>query len=327
MLGGALVLWAPIAQGQNTAAAEALFDKGVEEMQAGRYATGCPALEESYRLDPMPGALYALAECDMKWGKLATAVARYQDYLGVVWRLEGRARTRHEQRAAEVREEIARLAPQVPKLTLVLPKDAPAGTVVKRNGVELKGASLGTALPVDPGEHVVSVQAPGGKEQEIRVKVEPGDRKRVELVAEMPRQPEEPLRPAPVIQQKPSSGDAPEAPEKPDRTLAWVFGGVGAAGVAVGSVTGVLVLGRKNKVTEECDGAACTAEGKAAADSGRDLAMVSNVGFAVGVAGVVTAVALVLTEPNVRSVEQARGWKPVVVAGGQGAWLGAQASW
>jgi tetratricopeptide (TPR) repeat protein len=72
------------AAAQDVAAAEALFDRGVEEMKAGRYEKGCPALAESYRIDPRPGALFTLAECENKRGKIATAVARYEEYLRLV---------------------------------------------------------------------------------------------------------------------------------------------------------------------------------------------------------------------------------------------------
>ena len=50
-------------------------------MLAGRYDTGCPELAESYRLDPAPGTLFTLAECERKGGNIATALARYDDYL------------------------------------------------------------------------------------------------------------------------------------------------------------------------------------------------------------------------------------------------------
>src|SRR5438477_5379956 len=72
---------------QDLAAAEALFNKGLADMQAGHYDTGCPSIAESYRLDPRPGTLFTLAECEAKGGKLATAVARYEDYLQLFARL------------------------------------------------------------------------------------------------------------------------------------------------------------------------------------------------------------------------------------------------
>src|SRR5690606_15567731 len=72
---------------QDIAAAEALFDKGVADMKAGRHETGCKAIAESQRLDPRPGTLFTLATCEAAWGRIATAVSRYGDYLAVYARL------------------------------------------------------------------------------------------------------------------------------------------------------------------------------------------------------------------------------------------------
>jgi len=56
------------AMGQDSAASEALFNKGVGDMEAGNYQSACPALAESNRLDPRAGTLFALAECEAKIG-------------------------------------------------------------------------------------------------------------------------------------------------------------------------------------------------------------------------------------------------------------------
>src|ERR1700733_10594176 len=63
--------------------AQAAFERGLAQMEAGRFDLGCPAVEESYKLDPRPGTLFTLAECEAKRGHLATAVRRYDDYLSL----------------------------------------------------------------------------------------------------------------------------------------------------------------------------------------------------------------------------------------------------
>ena len=82
------------------------------------------------------------------------------------------------------------------------------------------------------------------------------------------------------------------------RTLGYVAGGLGLAGLAVGAVTGVLVLDRKSTVNDECKGHVCSKEGKEAADSGQTLAAISTIAFAVGIAGAATGVTLILTAPD-----------------------------
>ena len=56
---GMTAIAAPAAA-QDVASAEALFDRGLAGMRAGNYEVGCPALSESYRLDPRPGTLFTL---------------------------------------------------------------------------------------------------------------------------------------------------------------------------------------------------------------------------------------------------------------------------
>ncbi|MBM4364335.1 MAG: hypothetical protein FJ104_16770, partial [Deltaproteobacteria bacterium] len=47
------------------------------------------------------------------------------------------------------------------------------GVVVKRDGIVVGQAAWGAAAPVDPGEHVVEVTAPGKKPWSATVKVGP----------------------------------------------------------------------------------------------------------------------------------------------------------
>src|SRR5579862_9466128 len=61
--------------------AQEAFDRGVAQMEAGRFDLGCPAVEESYKLDPRPGTLFTLAECEASRGRIRSAVKRYDDYL------------------------------------------------------------------------------------------------------------------------------------------------------------------------------------------------------------------------------------------------------
>jgi hypothetical protein len=74
-----------------------------------------------------------------------------------------------------------------------------------------------------------------------------------------------------------------------------VAGGVGIAGVLVGTVAGILVFSKKSTVEDECVGLDCSPKGVEAASSGKTLAMVSNVGFGVGVAGLAVGAILLLT--------------------------------
>ena len=165
-----------------------LFDRKFLSRQ---FASACPALEESQRLEPRAGTLFTLAECQAQWGKVASAVAHYQEYVGLVPRLPADQQSRHRDRVKTANSQIAKLKPTVPTLTLLLPADVPAGTSVTRNGVLLQGAALGLALPSDPGEYVIVTRTPGGAERPVTISVALGEAKRValEVSAENPTTP------------------------------------------------------------------------------------------------------------------------------------------
>ncbi|WP_438007088.1 hypothetical protein WME89_52660 [Sorangium sp. So ce321] len=336
-----LLLWTLVplfvsapAAAQDIAPAEVLFDRGLADMDAGRYETGCKALAESQRLDPRPGTLFTLAFCESKWGRVATAVTRLNDFLSLVERMPPDQRGRQAERAAAAREERARLAPRVPELALVLPPNAPAGTVVTRDGQTLGEASLGVGLPVDPGEHVVSTRAPGGPVWERRVAIAEGEKQQLTLEVKAPPAVREVAPPPPA-----SEGGGEVSSGR--RAAVYVAGGVGAAGVVLGGVMGALTFGKRSVVAEHCGAGigdsreeACDVTGFDATRSARTTGLVSTIGFGVGLAGLGAAAVLYWTEPKqdgpvVGATRAAPRWVGAgVIAAGPGATVvGARGVW
>jgi hypothetical protein len=296
---GALMLAAPAAA-QDVAAAEALFNRGLADMQAGRFETGCPALSESYRLDPRPGVLFTLAECEAKRGRIATAVTRYSDYLALFSRLSPEAQAKQKGREKIAADKKAQLTPEIPELTLLLPPDAPRGTVIKRDDAVLSDAALGISLPIDPGAHVVTTQAPGGPLTELRISIGKGEKKRITLqVKDAPAAP--PSAGASVTAPSDASSSLatpPDGGSSGRRTGAFIAGGVGVAGLVLGGVMGALALGDKGKADEHCPKLVCDHEGILAVNRGRTFALVSSISVGVGVAGIGAAAVLFLTAPS-----------------------------
>ncbi len=302
------------AQPDAVAVAESLFNRGLADMLAGRYPAGCPALAESYRLDPRAGRLFTLAECEARWGRIATAVARYNDYLALYSRMSEAEKLQQHERYKVALEQRNALAPLVPQLTLSLPSGAPAGTVVQRDGITLERPSLGIALPVNPGEHVVTTRAPGGPAHEVRFTIDKSASRTIELEVKLPV--EEPPRARPMDRPpsqvvgppvKPIKGPAPSTEASGPsgrRVVTYVAGGLAVSGLVLGSVTGWMALDASSRAAEACDyesrpGAAiCSPEGKAAGERAKDLGEVSTIGFSAGAVLAGAAVLLFLTEPS-----------------------------
>ncbi len=171
-----------LAQGEDSSKrAGELFDQGLKDMLAGHYESGCPALAESYQLEPMAGALFTLAECERKWGKNATALAHYEQYLEQLETLPEDKKKKQAVRADIAKQQVAELEGKVARLRITLPASAPAGTQVELDGEALDEAVVGTAQPVEPGAHKVTLRAPGQEPSEQDVELRAGEYRRLEL--------------------------------------------------------------------------------------------------------------------------------------------------
>jgi hypothetical protein len=286
--------------------AETLFQQGIKEMAAGRYETACPPIEQSYRIDPRLGALFALAECESKRGRIATAVARYEEYLAAHAGLSPDKKAKQADRALVARRQVDVLRPDLPKLTLVLPREAPRDTVVRCDGAPVSDAALGAPIPLDPGEHVITTAAHGGALSEVRLKLARGQQMRLVLtVMAAPAAPALAAVPSEGAVAPPPATVAPADahPSSGRRVGAYVAGGVGLVGLTLGGVLGGLALSRKSTVDANCAPTAdpgtlgCHGDGYQASRELQQFGLWSTVGFAVGAAGGVLAVVLIATEP------------------------------
>jgi hypothetical protein len=182
-----------------------------------------------------------------------------------------------------------------------------------RDDVQLGSASFGLALPVNPGQHTVVVTAPGHAEKRTSLSLRASEAETVtlRLGEALPSAP--PVTPATPV--TPASHDR-EVASHPGgdgaRTAGFVVGALGLAGVGVGAVAGLLVLGKKSIVDDpsHCDPTThvCDGTGLAAASSGKTLSTVSTVAFVAGGALLVTGAVLVLTGGNGAGGTNASAW-------------------
>jgi hypothetical protein len=145
------------AEPRDPAAAEALFAEGQALLDKGNLTDACPKLEESYRLDPATGALYALALCHDRQGRWASA---WVELLAVASRANAEG---YPERERTARERAEALRARLSFLTVRVDPTAKSlkGLAIERNGVPLGAAAWDTPLPVDPGPQTIVVTAPG----------------------------------------------------------------------------------------------------------------------------------------------------------------------
>src|SRR5678815_971664 len=99
------------AQSGDAGIASQLFDAGRDLMKRGDFASACPKLFESARLEPRVGTLARLAECEEKIGHVAAARGHWKDAAEL-------ARAQRDDRAAHAEDEFKRVDAIVPRLIL-----------------------------------------------------------------------------------------------------------------------------------------------------------------------------------------------------------------
>jgi hypothetical protein len=185
-------------------------------------------------------------------------------------------------------------------------KDA-AGNDLATVKVTMDGRTLaeqldGTALAVDPGEHVFSFSASGHPTLEKKLVIREGEkirREQISLRAPALASSERTTAP-PVV----SSGERASPPEDSggigtQRIIGIVAAGVGVVGVGVGTGYGLYSLSKHNQANKVCPGATCpTADGANLWRQAVDAGNVATVGFVVGAVGLAAGAALWFTAPT-----------------------------
>ncbi len=277
------------------ARADELFQEGRKAMKANDWPGALASLSQSYKLEPAPGTLLNVAECEMHVGKLAQALEHFKQ-------VEIALPTQDKRRGVAVERALS-LASRVPRLVVKLAATAPAGTEVYRGDTRLEP---GATVLVDPGPISLRVTAPGRRERALSVTAK--ENETTAVLAE-PEALDGPAAPGPVPGLGPSPSRSPASSPPADsgvqasatpgngkRTAGFVIGGVGVASLGVGVVTGLMALGKASTVKEHCDpNLACDPQGVDAGSSGKTLSLVSTITVAAGLVGIGVGTFLVVT--------------------------------
>lgn len=261
------------------AVAESLFQAGMKLMTDNKFDQACPKFVESQRLDAASGTQLALAKCYDKSGKNASAWALYKD-IAFAFKKAGNAAG--EKAANDKADELEK---KLSKLQINAAGDAP-GLVIRRDNEEVGKAVLGTPIAVDPGPHVIEATAPGYQVWQTTVQIgKENDTQSVNI---------------PALTMAPKKANSL-------RTVSYIVGGVGAAGLIVGGVFGGLAASGKSKLTTECPNNACPT-GPAADDlaSTKGKATISTIGIAAGGALLATGVVLFIVSGKSEPKDEAK---------------------
>jgi len=179
------------------------------------------------------------------------------------------------------------IAPRIPRVTLEVSGLADGATVaISWDGKPLDPSKIGGYIEANPGQHHVVGVAAGFPSVTRDIKLAEGQA--LQVVLAFTTQPGPTATPLTPTAASPTSGAHQASPRKP--VLLWVGVAVTAAGVAVGSATGVYSLSLTSKAKKFCQDNQCSPDAQEHIDNAKTFANISNVAFAVGIAGAGLAV-------------------------------------
>lgn len=304
----ALLSWAPRVPAQgNKVAAEALFEEGRRLIAQKNPAQACPKFAESQHLDPSAATLINLASCYERLGKTASAWATYREAASTAAAMNRPTLVPIAQRHA------ATLEPELARLVITVPTPA-EGLEIRRDGTVVRAGEWDVAVPVDPGVLRIEATAPRKKKWSASADAsEPGKTVTiaVPLLEDGPPEPTPPgvVSPAAVPAMLPPIVPQPEPqPSRmaPQRTIALVTGGLGVAGLVLGTVFVVNARSKYDDSLAGCpvDNNRCTPEGTSLRDDARRNGNIATVAYGVAGAAIITAVVLWVTAPKAERATQ-----------------------
>jgi hypothetical protein len=253
----------------NEMQAEYLFRSGEKNFDSGHYVEACADFSESLRLGPKLGTLLNLALCHETVGKTATAWSEFHH--GAAWAAQNGQKDRHD----FAMQHVFALETKLPRVLLQLPTDRAIGSV------EIDGEPLPDSrwyLPVflDPGEHSVTLSAPGKQRTNVKFRVTASPTEQLVSVS--------PLRDE-LLESAPPPKPVPPADPDRSRRIAGIAGvGVGGVGLALGLTFGLLAVEKRDEIGARCAGNRCTEEGARLYRDAQSSATIATVSTVIGVA-------------------------------------------
>ncbi len=260
-------------------AARTLGEEALKLYESHDYEAAYDRFDKANRLLQAPTLELYMARSQLRLGKLASAYDHFRR--GAEAELAADAPSQFVDAQQEARAALAKLEPRVPTLQVTVAGAGEGQRSLMIDGQPVTGWSADEPLRLDPGEHSVEVSAPGFESAVAIIRLTEGDAETLELALQ-PR----------------ADGEVTE------EGILWpaiVAHGVGAFGLALGVITGVMATSEADDIKSRCADNHCLPEDEAQGDEAEVLAGLSTVGFVLAGAGAVAGVVLTvwrLSDPS-----------------------------
>jgi len=311
-------------------AARALSNEAKRDFDAGRFEEAGRKFQRAYEVAKVPTLALWAARALAKHGQLVAASELYRQATRLtpndLWLGDAQ---QHAQ--ADAAKELADLQPRIPVLRVRVEGAAANDVALTIDGAMIASALFGIDLPADPGWRRV-VGKYGDENSEQTVYLREGDHKEavVAFSGRPPVQAASPARPpvavapmaaAPMAQPvSPAGTESPSAATLTTSTPAqatsgggaqqawgWIAVSLGAAGLIMGGVTGIVVLS-DSSLRNSCKNGCPPTVSKSKVDTYNSMRTLSTVGLIVGGVGAAVGVTLLLWTPKREGDTRAALW-------------------
>lgn len=263
-------------------AARELGKEAIALYRHGRYADALDRITRAHALVKLTTTGLWRARCLQKLGRFVEAAEQLREVTQTD--LGPDPLPVHVKAKQTAQQQHAALVARIPKLTVRIEGEVPEDTTVYVDGKALPVDRIGQPVPLDPGTHDIAVKG-GGLSADKRVALSEGQ------VLTLPLRLEE------RDTARGPTGAGVDSGFSPAGIVGFVAIGVGAAGLAVGSIFGAMALGTRDDLDDNCPQTACLPAFHGDVDAFDTQRTVSTVSFAIG--GVLAGAGLILVITDV----------------------------
>ena len=309
---GCLTLWAtiawvstslaqtardPSAVAAELGAAKTQFANAQRLFKAGRFAEALPLFRELAESTKSPNARLYVGHCLQELGKYVEA---HKAFSAVVKEITEHPDEKYQPTREAAIAQLAVLNVRLARVIISLSETLP-NVAVTLDGNVVEEKTLGSSIVVEPGAHRVEASTSGLAPIRRDVNLEGGEVKTVPM--SFKKGGDE----VPFAVATPSNGSLSTAPPNETRsddgatmrTMGFVAGGVGVAGLVVFTITGLMAKSAFNDLETQCHGPCTDASYVGRINRGKALQTTANVGLVVGLVGLATGTTLfVLGRPK-----------------------------
>ncbi len=277
--------------------ARSLMDQGLELREQKNYKAALERLEAADQIMHVPTTALEVARTQEALGLLVECRDTLARITSSIPSPREPQQFKDARKAAQTLDDS--LEARVPALTVRV-TGAPAGTTpsLSIDNVAVPSAVIGLPRRLNAGHHVM-IATTSTSEGREEIDIKEGERKDITITLALVSHPTTSTPPVPItVAPQPVTPIAPVEGHRSYLVPAIAFT-VGGAGLAMGGVTGLLMLSKQSDLTASCPNRVCGPSKYGELDTANLFATLSTVGFIVGGIGVaVGVVALLVGKPS-----------------------------